>query len=96
MERAVEWFVAVTSAVVGLSHLLRPGDWADAFRRLHECGPPGAFVNGGLTLAGAAGIVAGHGSWAWPGAVLAVDAERHAVDPGVSEYRRVAAGPPAE
>jgi hypothetical protein len=70
MDRAVEWFVAVTAAVVGLSHLLRPGDWADAFRRLHAWGRPGAFANGGLTLAAGAVIVAGHGSWAWPGAVL--------------------------
>src|SRR5262245_18612118 len=70
MERAVEWFVAVTAAVVGLSHLMRPGDWAEAYRQLHRCGRPGAFVNGGLSLAAGAAVVAGHGSWAWPGAVL--------------------------
>jgi hypothetical protein len=70
VERAVEWFVAVTSLAVGASHLLRPGDWAEAFRQLHRCGRPGAFANGGLTLAAGAFVVAGHGSWAWPGAVL--------------------------
>src|SRR5262249_38526818 len=70
MERAVEWFVAVTPAVVGLSHLLRRGDWAEAFRQLHRCGRPGAFVNGALSLVPGAAVVAGHGSWAWPGAVL--------------------------
>jgi len=70
VERAVEGFVAVTAIAVGLSHLLRPGDWAEAFRQLHRCGRPGAFVNGGLSLAPGAAIVAGHGSWAWPGAVL--------------------------
>src|SRR3954469_17173475 len=70
MERAVEWFVAVTAVVVGLSHLLRPGDWAEAFRQLHRCGRPGAFANGALSLVPGAAIVAGHGSWAWPGAVL--------------------------
>src|SRR5690349_4835759 len=48
---AVEWFVAVTALVVGTSHALRPRDWADAFRQLHGLGRPGAFVNGGLTLA---------------------------------------------
>jgi hypothetical protein len=70
VERAVEWFIAVTAFVIGASHLLRPGDWAEAFRRLHDCGRAGAFVNGGLSLVPGAAIVAGHGSWAWPGAVL--------------------------
>ena len=70
MERAVEWFVAITSLVVGASHLLRPKDWAEAFRQLHACGRPGAFVNGGLSLFSGAAIVAGHRSWEWPGAVL--------------------------
>ncbi len=70
MERAVEWFVVVTGVPVGLSHLLRPADWADAFRRLHGCGRAGAFANGGLSLGVGAVIVAGHGSWAWPGAIL--------------------------
>jgi hypothetical protein len=70
VERAVEWFIAVTALAVGASHLLRPTDWADAFRRLAEWGRPGAFVNGGLTLAVGAAVAAGHGSWAWPGAVL--------------------------
>jgi hypothetical protein len=70
VERAVEGFVAVTAVVVGASHLLRPGDWAEAFRQLHRCGRPGAFVNGALSLAPGAAVVAGHPSWAWPGAVL--------------------------
>jgi hypothetical protein len=62
--------VAVTAAVVGLSHLLRPGDWAEAYRQLHRCGRPGAFANGALSLVPGAAVVAGHGSWAWPGTVL--------------------------
>ena len=62
--------MAVAAVAVGLSHLLRPGHWAEAFRQLHRCGRPGAFVNGGLSLTPGAVIVAGHGSWAWPGAVL--------------------------
>jgi hypothetical protein len=70
VERAIERFVAVTSLAVGASHLVRPGDWAGAYRQLHGCGRPGAFVNGGLSLAAGAAIVAWHGSWAWPGAVL--------------------------
>jgi hypothetical protein len=70
MEQVVEWFVAVTAVVVGLSHLLRAGDWAEAFRQLHRCGRPGAFVNGALSLVPGAAVVAAHGSWTWPGAVL--------------------------
>ena len=70
MERAVEWLVAVSAAVVGLSHLLRPGVWAEAFRQLHRLGLPGAFVNGAMSLVPGAAVVAGHGSWAWPGGVL--------------------------
>ena len=70
MERAVEWYLAITLTVVGLSHLLRPGDWTHAYRQLHACGHPGAFVNGGLNVVSGAVIVAGHGSWTWPGAVL--------------------------
>jgi hypothetical protein len=70
MERTVEWFVAVTATVIGVSHVLRPGDWMEAYRRLHGCGRPGAFVNGALSLLPGATVVAGHGSWAWPGAVL--------------------------
>src|SRR5262249_29044356 len=65
-----EWFVAVTATIIGLSHLLRPGDWAETFRQLHRLGRPGAFVNGALSLVPGAVVVAGHGSWAWPGAVL--------------------------
>src|SRR5262245_65712651 len=68
MERSVEWFLAITATVVGLSHVLRSADWAEAFRQLHGLGRAGAFVNGGLSLIPGAAIVAGHGSWVWPGA----------------------------
>jgi hypothetical protein len=70
VERAVEWFVAITSLVAGASHLLRPGDWAEAYRQLHRCGRPGAFANGALHLVPGELLVAGHPSWGWPGAVL--------------------------
>lgn len=70
MEAAVEWYLAVTALAVGASHSLRPRDWCAAFRQLHACGRPGAFVNGGLTLAVGAAVLGGHGSWAWPGAPL--------------------------
>lgn len=70
MERAVEWYLAITLVIIGLSHVLRPGDWSEAYRQLHAGGHPRAFVNGGLNVGAGAVIVAGHGSWAWPGAVL--------------------------
>jgi hypothetical protein len=70
MAEAVEWYIAITALVIGGSHLFRPRDWAEAFRQLHRCGRPGAFANGGLNLVTGAAIVAGHGSWTWPGAVL--------------------------
>jgi hypothetical protein len=70
VERAVELFVAITSLVVGASHLLRPGDWAETYRQLYRFGRPGAFVNGALHLVPGTLLVAGHPSWVWPGAVL--------------------------
>ena len=70
MERVVEWFVAVTSLVIGASHILRAGDWVEAYRQLHRWGRPGALANGAIALFPGAAIVAGHGSWAWPGAVV--------------------------
>jgi hypothetical protein len=70
MAEAVEWYLAITALAVGASHVARPRDWAGVFSHLHRWGRPGAFVNGGLSLAPGAGVVAGHGSWAWPGGVL--------------------------
>ncbi len=74
MEIAVEWYLAITLLVIGASHVLRPGDWCEAFRQLHRCGRgrPGAFINGVLSLATGAIIVAGHGSWSWPGTIVTV------------------------
>jgi len=72
MEGAVEWYVLVSGVIIGLSHLLRPRDWAETFRQLHGWGRPGAFANGALSLVLGAAIVAGHGSMAWPGAVVTV------------------------
>ena len=70
MERAVEWFVAVTSLIVGASHVVRADDWVEVYDRLHRTGRPGAFAHGALHLAPGAAMVAGHGDWSWPGAVL--------------------------
>jgi uncharacterized protein YjeT (DUF2065 family) len=70
MERAIEAFVALTSLIVGASHIVRRDAWVEAYGRLSRNGRPGAFVNGGLSLAPGAAIVAGHGAWSWPGGVL--------------------------
>jgi hypothetical protein len=70
VERAVEWFVAVTSLVAGASHIVRADDWVEAYHRLHRAGRPGALANGLLSLVPGAAVVAGHGDWSWPGAVV--------------------------
>lgn len=70
MARTVEWFLLVTSAVIGLSHLLRPAAWGEVFASLHRAGRGGAFANGALSLVRGAVIVAGHPVWSGPGAVL--------------------------
>jgi hypothetical protein len=70
VERAVEWFLAVTSLVIGASHIVRADDWVDVYDRLHRSGRPGAFANGALHLVPGAAMVAGHGDWTWPAAVL--------------------------
>jgi hypothetical protein len=72
VERAAEWFALVTCAIVGLSHLLQPRAWADVFAALHRLGRPGAFVNGGLSLAPGAAFVATHPVWSGPATVLTV------------------------
>ena len=70
MDRAAEWYVMVTGIIIGLSHILHPGAWADAFAALHRLGKPGAFVNGALNLFQGAVFVAVHPAWSGPSAVL--------------------------
>ena len=70
MERAIEWFVALTSLIIGASHILRAGAWVEVYGLLHRNGRPGAFANGALHLVPGAAVVAGHGAWSWPGGVL--------------------------
>src|SRR5262249_47442448 len=68
--QAIEWFVALTALILGASHSVRADDWVETYDRLHRAGRPGAFANGALSLVPGAAIVAGHGGWSWPGAVL--------------------------
>jgi hypothetical protein len=70
VERSVEWFVALTALVAGVSHVLRPAAWMETYAALHRLGKPGAFVNGALSLVPGAVIVTGHPVWTWPAAPL--------------------------
>jgi hypothetical protein len=72
MESAVEWFVAITAAIVGISHIAQRAAWAETYARLHRAGRPGAFANGAISLVPGAVIAAGHPIWTWPAAVLTV------------------------
>jgi hypothetical protein len=70
MERTIEWFVALTSVIIGASHIIQTDAWVEVYERLHRNGRPGAFVNGALHLVPGAAIVAGHAAWSWPAGVL--------------------------
>ena len=70
MTQATEVFVAITSVVIGLSHLLRPQDWTNVYAALSRAGRSGAFANGAFHLFAGAVIVAGHWVWTWPEVVL--------------------------
>jgi hypothetical protein len=70
MERAIETFIALTSLIIGASHIVRAGTWVEVYGRLHRLGRPGAFANGALSLAIGSAVVAGHRVWSWPGGVL--------------------------
>jgi hypothetical protein len=69
---SLEIFVAITSLVLGASHIFRASDWAAAYRRLHDLGRTGAFINGGLHLIVGAILISFLRSLAWPHAVLMV------------------------
>ncbi|MGL4514313.1 MAG: hypothetical protein ACRCT8_14590 [Lacipirellulaceae bacterium] len=74
MERSIEVFAVIQLALVGLSHLLRPGDWVDFFVWLRGRGHAGAFVHGLMTLGFASLVVAFHNVWSGIPAVLTATA----------------------
>jgi hypothetical protein len=69
---SLEIFVAITSLIIGASHILRASDWAIAYRQLHDLRRTGAFINGGMHLISGAMIVSVLRFSAWPHAVLTV------------------------
>lgn len=70
MERSVELFIAVSTFIVAVSHIVLPTDWATLYRQLHELRRTGAFINGMITLIPGVLIVAGHWVWSFPGIVV--------------------------
>ena len=70
MEDAVRILVAVCYVVIGVSHLVRPREWAEFFIRLREMGAAGGFVVAFIHFPLGAIIVAFHNVWAWPAVVL--------------------------
>jgi uncharacterized protein YjeT (DUF2065 family) len=70
MATPVEWFVLITSFVIGLSHAFQPDAWRQVYAALVRAGRPGAFANGALSLLAGAVIAAGHPVWTRPGVLL--------------------------
>ena len=50
LQQSVEFFVAVQSLVMGVSHIVQPRAWVDFFVWLREKGHAGVFANGFLSL----------------------------------------------
>ena len=63
MERGVETVMAISSLVIGASHLLQPRAWVAFFVMLREKGEAGVFIDGFLYLPFAAFILAFHNVW---------------------------------
>jgi hypothetical protein len=72
VERAVELFAVIQLVIVGLSHVLRPGAWADFFMQLHARGHAGVFVHGLASLWFGSVIVGFHCVWTGLPVVLTV------------------------
>ena len=70
MEQAIEWYVAISFLIVGLSHIIRPTDWAVAYQGWSQLGRSGAFVNGILHLIPGAMILAAHRTMTFPSVVM--------------------------
>lgn len=72
VERATEVFAVIQFTIVGLSHILRPRDWADFFIWLRERGHAGVFVHGFLSLWFGSIVLAFHNVWTGLPTVLTV------------------------
>ena len=63
IERAIQIFVVIHMATMGISHILQPRVWVRFFVRLREWGEPGVFVSGFLSLMFGSIVVAFHDVW---------------------------------
>jgi hypothetical protein len=72
MERAVEVFAVIQLAIIGVSHVVFPREWARFFIWLRERGLAGAFANGFTSLAFGSVVVAFHPVWSGIPLVLTV------------------------
>jgi hypothetical protein len=72
MERAVEVFAVIQLAIIGVSHVVFPREWARFFIWLRERGLVGAFANGFTSLAFGSVVVAFHPVWSGIPLVLTV------------------------
>lgn len=72
MERALELFVVIHLALMGLSHIIQHRAWAEFFILLRDRGYPGVFVHGFLSLGFGSMILAFHRVWAGIPAVVTV------------------------
>lgn len=72
MARSIEWFVLMTSIIVGLSHWIHAKDWSIAFRAMSKAGRPAAFANGLISLGMGAWFVIGHPVWSGPAIVVTI------------------------
>ena len=68
--QAVQFFVAVSFLVIGLSHLFQPKAWLTFYQKLAAMGALGAFAEGFLCLNFGAFIVSFHNIWQGPGIVV--------------------------
>ena len=69
---AVQFIMAATAGVMGLSHILQPKMWVDFFGRLHQQGESGVVTRVMIELWPAILIVAFHQVWSGPGIVLTI------------------------
>lgn len=63
LERAVELFVVINLAVIGLSHAVAPRAWVDWFQRLHVKGPAGVFDYAFVCLSFGSIVASLHSVW---------------------------------
>ncbi len=63
LERAVEVFVLINFAVIGISHVVAPRAWGEYFQRLHAKGESGVFDYAFICLSFGSIVAALHPVW---------------------------------